>query len=92
MITVQKGNTITDIMEVFKDKYLNAGWKIIEKPKTEIEDEAVNIIKNTLESKKSAQNRRKDPTSDKEIEAMAIVSNELKKRAKKVFTDGLIKE
>lgn len=92
MITVEKNGTLTDILEVFKEKYLKAGWKVTERPKEPVTDEAVSIIVNSLNSKRAANNRRKDLTGDKQMEAAAIVARELKKREQKTFTDGLIKE
>lgn len=92
MITVEKNGVMTDIMEVFKDKYLNAGWKVIERPKKPIEDEATKIISKALDSKRAANNRRRDLTTDKQAEAAAIVAKELRKKESHVFTDGLIKE
>ncbi len=92
MITVEKNGTLTDILEVFKEKYLNAGWKVTERPKEPVTDDAVNIIANSLDSKKAADSRQKDITDDAQMEAAAIVARELKKREKKTFTDGLIKE
>ncbi len=92
MITVEKNGTLTDILEVFKEKYLKAGWKVTERPKGPVTDEAVSIIANSLNSKRAANNRRKDLTGDKQMEAVAIVARELKKREQKTFTDGLIKE
>ena len=92
MICVKKGETITEILEVFKDKYLNAGWKVIEKPKQEETDEAVNIIMNSLNSKTSANSRLRNQVANKQAEANAIVATELNKKPNSHFTDGLIKE
>lgn len=92
MVTVEKNGILTDIMEVFIDKYLKAGWKITERPKTPADDEAMNIISKSLDSKRAANNRKRDLTSDKQTEAAAIVAQELRKREGKVFTDGLIRE
>ena len=92
MICVKRGETITEILEVFKDKYLKAGWKLIEKPKEEIADEAVSVIMNSLNSKTSANSRLRNQFSNKQAEANAIVATELNKKPNSYFTDGLIKE
>lgn len=92
MITVEKNGIVTDVLEIFKEKYLNNGWKIIEKPKKEIKDEAEKIIAKSIDNKKASLNRKKDLTTDAESEAEAIVSTELKAKENTNFTDGLIKE
>ncbi len=92
MITVEKNGLKTEILEIFKEKYMDAGWKVVEKPKTSIKDEATKIIEASLDSKKASKNRQKDLVKDNQMEAEAIVATELKKEESKVFTDGLIKE
>lgn len=92
MITVKKGNIVTEILDHLQVKYLNAGWKVI-KPKHEIiEDEATNIIANSLQIEQSATNRKKNINTSAINEAKVIVAKELKKKETKNFTDNLIKE
>lgn len=92
MIFVKKGSFTTEILEVFKDKYLKAGWEVIEKPKQEEADEAVNIIMNSINGRTSANSRLRNPVADKQAEAKSIVATELNKKPNNQFSDGLIKE
>ena len=92
MVTVKKGNMVTEILDHLQEKYLNAGWKVI-RPKLEIiEDEATNIIANSLQVEQSAVSRKKNVNTSAINEAKVIVAKELKKKEAKTFTDNLIKE
>lgn len=92
MITVEKNGLQTEILEIFKEKYMDVGWKVVEKAKTTMNDEATKIIASALDNKKASRSRKKDLVNDNQMEAEAIVATELKKEESKVFTDGLIKE
>lgn len=92
MITVEKNGVLTDILEVFKDKYIKAGWKETTRPEVKIEDDATKIIAGSIDNKEAAKSRKRDLTKDKQSEAAAIVAQELRKKEKNTFTDGLIKE
>lgn len=92
MITMEKGSLRTQILEVFKDKYIQAGWKEIAPEKETIKDEATKIIAETLSSKKAADSRKRNMSTNKIREAEAIVATELRPKEGKEFTDNLIKE
>lgn len=92
MITVKKGNLVTEILDSLREKYLHAGWEVI-LPKVEtINDDAINIIANSLQIEQSAVNRKKNSNASAINEAKVIVTKELKKKENKNFTDNLIKE
>lgn len=92
MVTVKKGNVITEILDHLQEKYLNAGWSLIKSKLEVIEDDATNIIANNLQMEQSAVNRKKNINASAVNEAKVIVAKELKKKEAKNFTDNLIKE